>query len=76
MNKFCYLVDMISAAGGVEESIAARIKYMAGRNFGSFFQACARNAVLYGNETWAVKEEDSVNLERIAMIEILLKGAR
>ena len=31
---------------------------------GRVFEACVRSVVLYGSETWAVKEEDLTRLER------------
>ena len=66
--------DTISAAGGVEESIVARVrcgwkkfrellplltpKVFSLHLAGNIFQQCVRNVVLYGGETWAVKIED------------------
>ena len=34
---------------------------------GSFYQACVRPVLLYGSETWPVKEEDLVRLHRTEM---------
>ena len=80
VNKFCYLGDMISAGGVVEESIAGRIR-CGWKKFreclsvltslctkGKIFQACVRSVVLYGSETLALKEEDLGKLERNDMM--------
>ena len=50
---------MSSTGGCAKESIAA----FACRK-GKYFQACARNAILYGSEIWAVREEDLAKLKR------------
>ena len=34
------------------------------RTKGRLYQACVRSVMLYGSETWPVKEEDVVRLER------------
>ena len=78
VDKFCYLGDMISVGAG--ESSVARIRsgwkkfrellpLLTSRVFslrtrGRAFEACVRSVVLYGSETWPVKEEDLVRLER------------
>ena len=80
VDKLCYLGDMISAGGGVEESIVARVRsgwkkfrellpVLTTKGFsfhskGRVYQACVRSVMLYGSETWAAKEEDLVRLER------------
>ena len=86
VDKFCYLGDMISAEGGAEESIATRIrcgwkkfrellpllttKGFSLRSKGAFYQACIRSVIVYGGETWAVREEDLSRLERNDMMMI------
>ena len=80
VDSFCYLGDTISAGGGVGGSSVARIRsgwkkfrellpLLASRVFslkmkGRVFEACVRSVVLYGSETWAVKEEDLTRLHR------------
>ena len=86
VDKFCYLGDMISAEGGAEESIVTRIrcgwkkfrellpllttKGFSLRSKGAFYQACIRSVIIYGGETWAVREEDLSRLERNDMMMI------
>jgi len=80
VDKFCYLGDTISSTGGAEEAVIARIRLgwkkfrdllpvLTGRGFslqakGRMYQACVRSVMLYGSETWAVKECDLQRLER------------
>ena len=74
---------MLSAGGGAEASSATRTRcawkkfrellpILSSRTFslkkkGSFYQACVRPVLLYGSETWPVKEEDLVRLRRTEM---------
>ncbi len=80
VNKFCYLGDMICAEWGAGESIVTRIrcgwkkfkellplsitKGFSLRSKGPFYQACIQSVVIYGGETWAVREEGFTKLER------------
>lgn len=80
VDKFCYLGEMISAFGGAEEAVIARIRsgwkkfrdllpVLTCRGFslrskGRVYQACVRSVMLYGSETWALKESDLQRLER------------
>ena len=83
VEKFCYLGDTIGARGSVEDSVTARIKsgwnkfrellpLLASRGLplvskGKVFQACVRSVMLYGSETWPVKEEDIKRLEEMTL---------
>ena len=78
VQQFCYLGDMLSAGGGAEASSVSRTScawkkfrelfpILSSRTFSlkkkdSFNQACVRPVLLYGSETWPVKEEDLVRL--------------
>ncbi len=80
VDKFCYLGDMISAAGGAGYSSVARIRsgwkkfrellpLLTSRVFshhmkGRIFEACVRSVMLYGSETWAVKTDDLTRMDR------------
>ena len=72
--KYCYLSDIIGSSDGVEESIVARIRCSSkefrehlprhtSRCFyctqGKIFQECVRGVVLYGIETWTMKDKRS-----------------
>ena len=79
VDKFWYLGDTIGARGGAEDSVTARIRsawnkfrelipLLTGKSFplltkGKVFQACVRSVLLYGSETWPIKEEDLKRLE-------------
>ena len=79
LDKFCYLGDTIGARGGAEDSVTTRIRsawgkfrellpVLTGKSFplltkGKIYQACVRSVMLYGCETWPVKEEDMKRLE-------------
>ena len=83
VQQFCYLGDMLSAGGGAEASSVTPtmcpwkkfrelLPILSSRTFslkkkGSFYQACVRPVLLYGSETWPVKEEDLVRLHRTEM---------
>ena len=80
VDSFCYLGDTIGAGGGAGESSSTRVrcgwqkfrdllpvltsKRFSQRRKGDFYGACVRSVLLYGCETWAVKEEDILRLER------------
>ena len=83
VQQFCYLGDMLSAGGGAEASSVTRTRCawekfrellpilsshkISLKKKGSFYQACVRPVLLYGSETWPVKEEDLVRLHRTEM---------
>jgi len=80
VQQFCYLGDTISARGGVDCSITVRIRSawhkfrellplltsrtLPLRTKGRLYNACVRSVLLYGSETWALRVEDLVRLER------------
>ena len=74
VNQFCYLGDMLGAGGGAETSTVARIRsgwkkfrellplltsrVISHKVKGRLYNACVRSVILYGSETWPLKEED------------------
>ena len=80
VNGFCYLGDRLNASGGCESAVTARtrlgwVKFrecgelLCGRRFslkikGKIYRTCVRSAVLYGSETWCLKEEELAILRR------------
>ena len=93
VNKFCYLGDVIGAGGGAEASAVARVR-SGWRKFrellplltsrgslrlkGKLYATCVRSVMLYGTETWAMKEEDLQRFVRTenCMIRWMCKLAR
>ena len=83
VQQSCYHGDMLCAGGGAEASsvtctrcawkkFCELLPILSSRTFsrkkkGSSYQACARPVLLYGSETWPVKEEDLVRLHRTEM---------
>ena len=83
VDEFCYLGDMISAGGGAGASSLARTgsgwkkfrellpllgsRGLSLRAKGQLYDACVRSAMVYGSETWAVKEGDICRLMRNEM---------
>ena len=74
VKSFCYLEDRLNASGGSEAAVTARtriilIKFrecgelLHGRKFllkmkGKVYQSCVRSAMLYGSETWYLRENE------------------
>jgi hypothetical protein len=83
VKSFCYLGDVIEAGGGVEAAVASRIrcawkkfnelksiltrKGLSLKVKGRVYGACVRRVMLYGSETWAIKEENTQRMERTEM---------
>ena len=80
VKSFCYLGDRLNASGRSEAAVTARtrigwIKFrecgelLYGRKFslkmkGRIYQSCVRSAMLYGSETWCLRENEMVILRR------------
>ena len=80
VDKFCYLGDMIGAAGGAEDASRTRVRCgwkkfnelapvltLRGASHklkGKIYNSCVRSAMVYGSETWPMKKEDLNRLER------------
>ena len=69
MNGFCYLEDRLNASGGCKAKVTAigwvRFRecgeLLLGNRFplkmtGKVYCCCVRSAILYGSETWYLKE--------------------
>ena len=75
--SFCYLGDMLSAAGGCELSTTTRVKtawkelkpVLSSRHFsfktrGRVYSSCVRSAMLHASETWPVTKSCLLRLQR------------
>ena len=80
VDKFCYLVDMLSVDGDADAAVKARIRIgwsklvpllinkdvsliMRGR----LYSSCVRSSMLHGSETWLLRKENVVALQRAEM---------
>ena len=77
---FCYLGDGLNASGGCETAVTSRVRIgwmkfrecgelLRGRRFslrlkGMVYQSCVRSAMLYGSETWCLRESEMAILRR------------
>ena len=77
---FCYLGDRLNASGGCEAAVTARVRIgwvrfrkcgelLLGNRFvlkmkGKVYCCCVRSAILYGSETWCLKENEKAILRR------------
>ena len=73
-NGFCYLGDRLNASGGCETAVTSRdrigwMKFrecgelLRGRRFslkmkGMAYRSCIKSAMLYGSETWCLRESE------------------
>jgi hypothetical protein len=80
VEKFSYLGDMIGSGGGAEEASRARVRcawskfrelapILTSRGAslrikGKIYRACVQRVIVYGSETWPVKNDDMQRLER------------
>ena len=80
VNGFCYLGDKLSASGGCEAAVTARVRIgwvrfreceelLLGSRFplkmkGKVYRCCVRSAILNGSETWCLKENEKAILRR------------
>ena len=80
VNGFCYLDDKLNACGGCEAAVTARTRLgwakfrecrelLFGERFslkdkGKVYRYCVRSAMLYGSETWCLKENEMAILRR------------
>jgi len=83
VDKFCYLGDMLSADGDADAAVEARIriggdkfrqlvpllinKDMSLIMRGRLYSSCVHTSVLHGSETWPVRKENVVALQRAEM---------
>ena len=80
VQSFCYLGDTMDAGGGVDAAVTARIrsgwnKFRELRPFltskapslrmkGTVYASCIRSCMIYGSETWPMKVEHEIKMER------------
>ena len=80
VNEFCYLGDRLNASGGCEAAVTAtvRIGWVRFREYGELllgnrcplkmkgkvYRYGVRSAILYGSETWCLKENEKAILRR------------
>jgi len=79
--KFCYLGDMLSVDGDADAAVEARIR-IGWNKFrqlvplltsislirrGRLYSSCVRSCMLHGSETWPVRKENEVALQRAEM---------
>ena len=80
VDSFCYLGDMLSAAGGCVLAITTRVKtawkkfrellpvltsrHLSYKTRGRVYSSCVRSAMLHASETWAVTQSNLLRLQR------------
>jgi len=80
MDKFCYLGDMLSVDGNADAAVKARIRIewnkfrqlvplLTNRDIslirrGRLYSSCVRSSMLHASETWPVRKENDVALQR------------
>jgi len=83
VDKFCYLGDMLSVDGDADAAVEARIRIewnkfrqlvplLANREISligrrRLYSSCVRSSMLHGSETWPVRKENEVALQRAEM---------
>ena len=83
LEKFCYLGDMLSVDGDADAAVEARIRIewnkfrqlvplLTNRDIslirsGGLYSSCVRSSMLHGSETWPVRKENEVALQRAQM---------
>jgi len=83
VDKFCYLGDMLSVDGDAHVPVENRVriewnkfrqlvpllsnKGMSLIVTGRLYSSCVRSSVLHGSETWSVRKENEVALQRAEM---------
>ena len=80
MRSFCYLGDRVNASGGCEVAVTARVRIgwvkfkecgelLNSKRFsiemkGMIYRSCVRSTVLYGSDTWCLRENEMEILRR------------
>ena len=83
VDKFCYLGDMLSVDGDADAAVEARIRigWNKFRQLvprltntdvslimrGMMYSSCVRSSMLHGSETWPLRKENDVALQRAEM---------
>ena len=80
VKGFCYLGDRLNASGGYKTAVTSRVRIgwmkfrecgelLRGRKFSlrmkrMVYRSCVRSAMLYGSETWCLREIEMTILRR------------
>jgi len=83
VDKFCYLGDMLSADGDADAAVETRIRIgwnkfrqlvplLTNKDIslirrGRLYSRCVRSSMLHGSETWLIRKENEVALQRAEM---------
>jgi len=83
VDKFCYLGDMLSVDRDADAAVEARIRIgwnkfrqlvplLTNRDIslitsGGLYSRCVRSSMVHGSETWPVRKENEVTLQRAEM---------
>ena len=83
VDKFCYLGDMLSVDGDADAAVEARIRIgwnkfrqlvplLTNKDVslimrGRLYSSCVRSSMRHGSETWPVRKENVVALQRAEM---------
>jgi len=83
VDKFCYLGDMLSVEADADAAVEARIRIgwnkfrrlvplLTNRDIslirrGRLYSSCVRRSMLHGSETWPVRKQNEVALQRAEM---------
>jgi len=82
VDKFCYLGDMLSVDGDADAAVETRIQIgwnkfrqlvpLLTNNIslkvrGRLYSGCVRSSMLHGSETWPIRKENEVALQRAEM---------
>ena len=89
VDKFCYLGDMLRVDADADAAVEARIRIgwtkfrqlvplLTNRDIslirkGRLYSSCVRSSMLHGSETWPVRKENEVALQRaeIRMVRLM-----
>ena len=87
MDKFCYIGDMLSVDGDADAAVEARIRIdwnklrqlvplLTNKDVslimrGRLYSSCVRSSMLHGSETWPVRMENVVALQRVEMLPLV-----
>jgi len=83
VDKFCYLGDMLSVVGDSDAAVEATIRICWNKFWqlvplltnkdvslimtGRLYSSCVRSSMLHGSDTWPVRKENIVALQRAEM---------
>ena len=92
VRGFCYLGDRLNVCGGCQTAVTSRVrigwmkfrecgKLLRGRKFslrmkGMLYQSCVRSAMLYGSETWCLRESEMAILRTERAMVRLMCGVK